>query len=134
MAAFSFSLYVIFSRAYIQRFGSLIFTSLAMLSSTFFVVVHFFITHEWQDLNVSADVWIFAALLGTICTLIPSFLVSEAIARIGSTKTSIAGSVGPVFTVLLAVIVLGEDFGWPHFFGMLLVVTGVSILNVKKSP
>ena len=133
LAALSFSFYIIFSRAYIQRFGSLIFTSLAMLSSTFFVIAHFFLTHKWQDLNVSMSIWIFAALLGIVSTLIPSFLVSEAIARIGGTKTSIAGSVGPVFTVLLAVIVLGEDFGWPHFFGMLLVIVGVLILSVNKA-
>lgn len=133
LAALSFSFYVIFSKAYIMRLGSMFFTSVAMLSSTIFVLIHFFVTHEFSDLAVSATVWVFAALLGIVSTLIPSFLVSEAISRIGGTKTSIAGSVGPVFTVLLAVLILGEDFGWPHFLGMALVVVGVAVLDVKKA-
>lgn len=131
LAAFSFAFYVIYSRAYIHRYGSLVFTSLAMLSSTLFVLIHFFITHSVKDLDVSLLVVIYAALLGIVSTLVPSFLVSEAISRIGGTKTSIAGSFGPVVTVMLAVFVLGEDFGLPHFLGMLLVVTGVLVLDAK---
>ncbi len=134
LAAFSFAFYVIFSKAYIMRFGSMVFTSFAMLSSTLFVLIHFFVTHTHSvsDLNVSATAWLFAALLGIVSTLIPSFLVSEAISRIGGTKTSIAGSVGPVFTVMLAVFVLGEDFGWPHFFGMILVILGILVLDSRS--
>lgn len=133
LAALSFAFYVIFSRAYIQRFGSLFFTSVAMLSSTLFVLMHFFIGHQLSDLNVNLMTWLWAVLLAIVSTLIPSFLVSEAILRIGATKTSIAGTLGPVFTVLLAVFVLDEAFGWAHFFGMSLVVLGVFILDAKKT-
>lgn len=131
-AAFSFALYVIFSKGYIQRLGSLIFTSIAMLSSTVFVLAYFFIDHSMSDLDVSLKVWGLAFLLSTVSTLIPSFMVSEAISLIGSTKTSIAGTVGPVFTVMLAVLILGESFGWPHFVGMVMVIGGVLILGLKN--
>jgi drug/metabolite transporter (DMT)-like permease len=133
LAALSFSIYVIFSKDYIQRLGSLFFTSVAMLSSTTFVFIHFLFGHQISDLNVSTPIWLYAFLLGIVSTLIPSFMVSEAIARIGGTKTSIAGSIGPVFTVLLAVIILGEDFGWSHFLGITLVVIGVLALAMQKS-
>lgn len=129
LAALSFSCYVIFSKRYIQRLGSLFFTSVAMLSSTLFVFIHFFITNGIHDLQVNSTVWLYAFLLGVVSTLVPSFMISEAIARIGGTKTSIAGSVGPVFTILLAVVILGEDFGWVHFVGMILVIIGVLALN-----
>ena len=133
LAALSFAFYVIFSRAYIQRFGSIFFTSVAMLSSTVFVLIHFFIGHPLSDLNVNAMTWLWAALLAIVSTLIPSFLVSEAILRIGATKTSIAGTLGPVFTVLLAVFILDEAFGWVHLGGMSLVVLGVFILDAKRA-
>ncbi|MCK5725185.1 MAG: DMT family transporter [Thiotrichaceae bacterium] len=131
LAAFSFSIYVIFSKGYIQRLGSLIFTSIAMVSSTFFVLLYFFTDHDLSDLNVNLTTWGFAALLGIVSTLIPSFMLSEAISRIGSTKTSIAGTIGPVFTVMLAVTILGEDFGWAHLIGMLMVIAGVLFLAKK---
>ena len=131
VAAFSFSLYVIFSKQFIGRFGSLIFTSLAMSSSLVFIIIQFLSTHKISDLNVSGKLWFLAFLLATLSTLIPSFFTSEAINRIGSTKTSIVGSVGPVVTIFLAVNLLGEKFGWPQIIGLLFVVAGVSLLRKK---
>ncbi len=130
-AAFSFSLYVIFSKNYIALLGSLIFTSIAMLSSTVFVFTQFFLTHPLSDLNVSTRLWVLSALLGIVSTLLPSFLTSEAIHRIGATKTSIMGSIGPVVTIVLAVNILGEDFGMTQMMGLLLVLLGVSFLKNK---
>lgn len=131
LAALSFSLYVIFSKRLISKLGSLIFTSVAMLSSTIFVLIQFFATHEMVDMNVSAKLWFLAALLAIFSTLIPSFFTSEAIHRIGATRTSIMGSVGPVVTIVLAVNLLGEDFGSPQVVGLILVLLGVSFLRTK---
>lgn len=133
IAALSFSLYVIFSKAFISRLGSLIFTSLAMSSSMVFILIQFFTTHELSDLNVSGRLWFLCSLLAVFSTLIPSFFTSEAINRIGATKTSIMGSVGPVVTIALAVNLLDEEFGPPQIAGLLLVVIGVSFLKPKKS-
>jgi len=129
LAAFSFALYVIFSKSFISRLGSLIFTSIAMSSSMLFILIQFFATHEMADLNVSARVWFLCVLLAIFSTLIPSFFTSEAINRIGATRTSIMGSVGPVVTIVLAVNLLDEEFGLPQIAGLLLVLIGVSLLR-----
>ena len=131
VAAFSFSLYVIFSKSFIARFGSLIFTSIAMSSSLVFILVQFFSTHQLSDLNVSGKLWFLSVLLAIFSTLIPSFFTSEAINRIGATRTSIMGSIGPVVTIVLAVNLLGEEFGLPQIVGLLLVLLGVSLLRSK---
>ena len=131
LAALSFSLYVIFSKAFISRLGSLIFTSIAMSSSTVFILFQFFATHELSDMNVSTRLWFLASLLAIVSTLIPSFFTSEAINRIGATRTSIMGSIGPVVTIFLAVTLLEEDFGWAQVIGLLLVMFGVSFLRSK---
>ena len=128
-AAFSFAAYVIFSKSFISRLGSLIFTSVAMSSSLVFILVQFFATHPFSDLNVSPKLWFLAVLLAIFSTLIPSFFTSEAINRIGATRTSIMGTLGPVVTIILAVNVLGEAFGWPQIVGLLLVLLGVSLLR-----
>ncbi len=131
VAAFSFSLYVIFSKAFISRLGSLIFTSIAMSSSLVFILVQFFASHQLADLNVSARVWVLISLLAIFSTVIPSFLTSEAINRLGATKTSIMGSIGPVVTIILAVNLLDEQFGWAQTIGLLLVLLGVSLLRSR---
>ncbi|OQX01464.1 MAG: EamA family transporter [Thiothrix lacustris] len=129
-AALTFAFYVVFSKRLIGKLGSLLFTSIAMLASTLFIFVHFLATHTLADLGVlPLPVWGYAVLLAVFSTLLPSFMVSEAIHRIGAAKTSIVGTIGPVFTILLAVWLLGEPFGWFHLAGMALVMGGVSLLR-----
>ncbi len=128
-AALSFSGYVILGKRLINTLGSLLFTSIAMLSSTLFVSIHFLMTHNISDLLISQTAWIWTFLLAFVSTVLPSFMISEAIARLGAAKTSIVGTAGPVFTILLAVVLLGEPFGWFHLAGMLLVMYGVSLLG-----
>ncbi len=128
-AALSFSVYVILGKKLINTLGSRLFTSIAMLSSALFVFIHFSATHEFSDLVISQTAWVWAFLLAFVSTVIPSFMISEAIARLGAAKTSIVGTAGPVFTILLAVVLLGEPFGWFHLAGMLLVMYGVSLLS-----
>lgn len=130
-AAFSFSIYVIFSKAFISRLGSLIFTSVAMSSSLIFILIQFFATHELADLNVSPRLWGLSFLLAIFSTLIPSFFTSEAINRIGATRTSVMGTLGPVVTIILAVNILNEPFGWSQIIGLSLVLLGVSSLRSK---
>ena len=129
-AALTFAFYVVFSKRLIGKLGSLLFTSIAMLASTLFIFMHFLATHTLADLGVlPLPVWGYAVLLAVFSTLLPSFMVSEAIHRIGAAKTSIVGTIGPVFTILLAVWLLGEPFGWFHLAGMALVMGGVSLLR-----
>ncbi|UOG92273.1 MAG: DMT family transporter [Candidatus Thiothrix sulfatifontis] len=130
LAALTFAFYVVFSKRLIGKLGSLLFTSIIMLVSTGFIFVQFLLTHALADLGkLPLPVWGYAVLLAIFSTLLPSFMVSEAIHRIGAAKTSIVGTVGPVLTILLAVWLLGEPFGWFHLAGMALVMGGVSLLR-----
>lgn len=130
-AAFTFSCYVVFSKPYIIQLGSRLFTSIAMLASAAYALLHFGFSNELTDFQVNGAVWFYAVLLAFFCTVLPSFMVSEAIARIGPSKTSIVGTAGPVFTIMLAVILLGEPFGLVHFAGMVLVMLGVALLGKR---
>ena len=130
-AALVFSFYVVLSKRLISLFGSALFTSIVMLTSTLCISIHFAVTHPFSALLVNANAWVYATLLGIVSTVIPSFMLSEAISRIGPARTSIVGTSGPIITILLSVVVLDEAFGWPHLAGMLLVIAGVSLLGKK---
>ncbi|MEZ5479559.1 MAG: EamA family transporter [Thiolinea sp.] len=43
-------------------------------------------------------------------------------------RIKVVSTAGPVFTILLTVVLLGEPFGWFHLAGMLLVMYGVGLL------
>jgi drug/metabolite transporter (DMT)-like permease len=62
------------------------------------------------------------------CTVIPSFMIAEAISRIGPGPMSAIGGVGPVIAAWAAVMILHEPFGWPHIASMALTIFGVWLL------
>ena len=131
-AALSYSLYILFAKPTMQRIGSRQFTSLAMIGSTFFVGVHFLITHSLSDLlAANSMVHVYGIVLAFVCTVIPSFMINEAILRIGATRTTVIGSVGPVLTMGLAILVLAEPTSISHFAGMGIAILGVSLVAKK---
>ena len=63
-------------------------------------------------------------MLGIFGTVLPSFLLNAGISRIGARATSATGSLGPIVTIALAVVVLGEAFTPFHAIGTALVMAG----------
>lgn len=133
-AALSFSFYVLFAKPLMQQVGSRAFTSIAMIGSTFFVIAHFFaVGSDISNIEITPMIWFYALLLAFVSTVIPSFMMSEAIVRIGASRSTILGSVGPVFTMLLAIVLLDEPTSIYHFVGMVVVLLGVMLITRDKS-
>lgn len=131
-SALSYSLYILLAKPMMQRIGSRLFTSLAMIGSTVFVGIHFAASRPVHSLgDLPAVVYAYGLVLAIGCTVLPSFMINESIVRIGAARTTIIGTVGPVLTVLLAVLLLGEPTSIYHAAGMLLAVVGVSLVAVK---
>lgn len=133
LAALSFSFYVLFGKKEIQQMGSAWFTGLAMSISSIFVLIHFAIFNDYSDLVVSNMAWLWLILLATLSTVIPSFMISEAIHKIGPAQTGVIGTLGPIVTMGLAIWILNEDFTTWHAIGMLFVIGGVTLLGYKKT-
>ena len=132
-SAISYAAYVLLAKPMIKRMGSRQFTSFAMIGSTFFVGVHFAATRDVREfVAISPAVYVYALVLAIACTVIPSFMINEAMARIGAPRTAVIGTVGPVITMLLAIGVLGEPSSIWHFAGMGLAVTGVSLVTRNR--
>ena len=127
-----FSLYVLFGKQLINKIGSRMFTCIAMIAASAGIIVHFLITNEVSDLITTNKVYLLCLAIAIFCTIIPSFCISEAIARIGPDRTSITGTIGPVFTAFFAVSFLDEVFSIYHALGMILVIIGVAILGYNK--
>ncbi|MCK5918521.1 MAG: EamA family transporter [Cocleimonas sp.] len=129
LAALSFAFYMVFSKGYIQKIGSRLFTSIAMLASSVFIFIHFLISQPLESLILSTELYLIIAIIAIPCTVVPSFLISEAIARIGPSKTSIANGSGPMITLIAAISILGEPFSMIYLLGMGLIITGIYLLS-----
>jgi drug/metabolite transporter (DMT)-like permease len=71
-------------------------------------------------------------LNATLCTVAPVVMVMMAIERVGATITAQVGMVGPVSTILLGVLLLGEPFDAWIAAGTLLVLVGVAAVAREK--
>jgi drug/metabolite transporter (DMT)-like permease len=131
-AAFSFSLYVLFSKALIKQVGSAYFTSLAMISSSLIVFIHGAVVIDFSLLVVNRIAWFWLLLLAIFSTVIPSFMMTEAIQRIGPTQTGVVGTLGPIFTIGLAIFLLDEPFTIISTLGIVMVIAGVSLIVIKR--
>lgn len=131
-SALAFAIYLSMSKPLIGRLGSVLFTSLAMSISSLLVFSHGFVTLELVDLTVTATAWFWLVLLAIFSTVIPSFMISAAIGRIGAIQASAVGMLGPVFTIALAIYFLDEPFTLMIAIGALLVLMGVGSLQFKR--
>lgn len=132
MCAFTFALYVCISKPMISLLGASAFTSAAMVSSILFTQLHFVTIDVEEIIDYQNSIYVLALALAFFSTVIPSYAMSAAISRIGAEKTAITGSTGPVFTLILAAVILGESITLFHATGLCLVIFGVWLLGKKS--
>lgn len=129
--AFTFALYLILSQQLIPVFGVMRFTSLSMIIACISVIVHYGIEHggSFYLQHYPWQLWAIALAMAFIATVIPSYLVNMAIARIGAAKAAIIASVGPLSTITLAHWLLGERLGMLQIVGGLCIVASITFLS-----
>jgi drug/metabolite transporter (DMT)-like permease len=79
-----------------------------------------------------APVYWLSILMATVSTVLPIVLTSEGIRRIGASHASIIGAVGPVSTILLGAVFLGEPITAVQVSGAALVLAGVLAISLQK--
>lgn len=124
-SAITFALYQHLARRAMDRVGTRLFTCIGMSAAGLLAISHNTIQHGLDGFaGLSPEVWAYGLALGILGTILPSFMLNHAISRIGARATSATGNFGPVMTVIMAVLILGEPFTLTHGIGTALVVAG----------
>ena len=123
-SALSFAIYLTGAAAPIRKLGATRFSALATLVSTVAVGIHFTAVRPFDALAQPAPVWWLAAAMALFATVLPVFLQSAAIRRMGAQTAALVGSTGPVITVFLAWWLLAEPFGVQQALGGAIVLAG----------
>jgi len=132
LSVLAFSAYVLLSKGLIDEVGGTSFTVVAMLSSGLCILIHFLVsTQTFTGLAISMTAFVLIFLMTVLTTVIPSFLIAEAIALIGPQRTAIAGTIGPAATSVFAVVLLQESFGTSQVAGIILVVVAITYMQRK---
>ncbi len=132
LSALCYACYLIGLGKLVPKFGPVALTNYTMVISTLCVIVHFLLVSPDDPFSYSAEVYGLGLLMATVSTVIPSYLVSEAIKRLGSSNFAIVGSLGPISTIVLASIYLNETITGLQILGTVIVIAGVGVISIRK--
>lgn len=129
VSAITYALYLVFGGEQINKYGSLNFNSIAMLFSSVYVVLHFSAFSETSITSLPLNLYGYGIVLAIFCTVLPTFMVMEGIKLLGANLGSIVASVGPVSTIFLGYVFLGELFTIQELIGSVFVIVGVVLIG-----
>lgn len=133
ISAFCYAIYLIGSEIYLRKIGTLEFTSYTMIVAFICIAVHYlFISPIDGILHYEPKVYSYTLVMAILATLFPSFLFAEGIKRIGAPNGSIVGGIGPVSTIIFAVLLLNESISLMQMIGTILVIGGVLVISYES--
>lgn len=133
-AAISFAMFQLLATGQIRKLGAPLFTCVAMIAAGFgilcqFTVQSFRVGNIDNLLIQSPKIWMIGAGIALISTLLPSFLINIALGRIGAQMVAVIGMVSPLATIVLAVTLLGEPFGFIDGLGTAITILGIGLFT-----
>ncbi|OQW89210.1 MAG: EamA family transporter [Rhodoferax ferrireducens] len=131
-SAVSYALYLSFSGELVKRLGSLRLVGLATLVACGLCIAQFLLLRPMAAALVAPEVIWLSILNATVCTAAPVLMVMMAIERIGASLAAQTGMVGPMSTIAMGALLLGEPFtGWVAA-GTVLVILGIFVFMRRR--
>jgi len=128
-SAFTYSVYLIFSGQLVHRIGSLRLVGWASSGASICCILQFLALKPLSDAFVPVEVLGLSVVNAVICTAAPVLMVMMAIERIGPALASQVGMVGPLSTLFLSVLILGESLNLWIVSGTSLVIGGIYLVT-----
>jgi drug/metabolite transporter (DMT)-like permease len=135
LCAVTYAMYLAGTGRMIPVLGAAKFTTYSMLVATAAVLLHFLVRGavkgDYHIAILGNGLWTYGVLLALLATVLPSFMLSEGMKRIGPNNAAIVTSIGPVSTILQAHFVLGDPIFMEQVLGTVLVIIGVLLIGWK---
>jgi drug/metabolite transporter (DMT)-like permease len=132
-SAVSYAIYLVYSGEMVKRLGSLRLVGLATSVACLLCIAQFVILKPMSAAVVAPEVIWLSILNATLCTAVPVLLVMMAIERIGAGLAAQTGMIGPMSTIAMGVIFLGEKLNLWIIGGTVLVLLGVYWVSRSKA-
>ncbi len=129
LSAISYALYLVYSGEMVRRLGSLRLVGLATSVACLCCIAQFVLLRPLGAAAVAPEVVWLSVLNATLCTAVPVLMVMMAIERIGAGLAAQTGMVGPMSTILMGVLILGEPFTAWVAAGTVLVIAGIFVFT-----
>ncbi len=115
--------------------GSTRLSLLSNLATCFVVVAVLSIVGAGSAPTIEAMGLLWVGLMVVVSTVVPYFLMMEAIRCLGPARASLTSMVGPVMTLFAGALVLGEALSGTQLFGVVITLLSVMLVQLEaKAP
>lgn len=130
LSAISYAGYLIYSGEFVKKLGSMRLVGLATSVACVLCIAQFVVLRPMSvAFELAPQVIWLSVLNATLCTAVPVLMVMMAIERIGAAVAAQTGMVGPLSTILMGVVILGEPFTAWIAAGTALVIAGIFVFT-----
>jgi drug/metabolite transporter (DMT)-like permease len=133
-SALSYAMYMVYSGELVRRLGSLRLVGLASSFACVLCIGQFLLLRPLSAAAVAPEVIWLSVLNASACTVMPVLMVMMAIERLGASLASQAGMVGPMATIAMGALLLGEPFTVWVALGTALVIAGIYVFARAGRP
>ena len=134
LSAVLYAIYLVGGGQMVKRLGGVRFAAYASIVSTIAIALHFVCVHPLAVLTIqSARVYWLAGWMAIVSTVLPVIMLAEGMRRIGSSNAAMISSIGPISTIFMGAVFLGEPVTALQLLGAGLVLVGVLVISLKKS-
>jgi drug/metabolite transporter (DMT)-like permease len=132
-SAAGYAVYLVASSQVVQRVGSMRFTAYAMSVASGFCILQFLLLRPLSALAMPVQVYGLAIAMAILATVLPVFITTEALKRIGANQVALFGALGPVTTLFFGWVGLDETMTPVQLAGAALVLAGVVLVTLRAA-
>jgi len=133
LCSITYAMYIAGSGKIIPFVGAAKFAAYSMLIATAFLFLHFIVRGDFSGVAQAKGMWVYGLLLAIVATVIPTFMLSAGLSKIGANNVAIISAIGPVSTILQAHWILGEPIHTAQLIGTAMVIAGVLLTGWKTA-
>ena len=132
-SAAGYAVYLVASSQVVRRVGSMRFTAYAMSVASGFCILQFLLLRPLSALQMPGEVYGLALAMALFSTVLPVFITSEALKRIGANQVALFGALGPLTTIFFGWLGLDEIMTPVQLAGAALVLGGVLLVTFRAA-
>jgi drug/metabolite transporter (DMT)-like permease len=134
IAALTTAIYFLIGERYTRELGSTRFAAVGMTAAGVMLALHFVLFRSLSEIAaLDSYEWLLLGVLAIFCVFVPGLLQAEGVRRVGAQSGAIGSTIGPVTTIVLAALFLGERLSFWQMLGSAMIVGSVLVLSLGKS-
>ena len=132
ISALAYSFYIVLLSQRGSKIDSQYLIVLVVSFAFGYIAIDFALTNSSSELLLNSEAIFWCVMMAVFSTALPLTLFAEAIKKIGANNSAIISTVSPVFTLVVAFIVLNEKYSFWQIVGAAIIIIAIYYLSQKN--